>query len=173
MARWSSCAPLVLALLFGCSSSESTPTTSNSTSSGGTSSSSGGSSSTVDCRQKAGADTDEDCAAKTGTPRKLDCSLASETQQAVAAGCVLEKSGGSDVCCPMTVAGKAEQTVTGCAEPADTLTDSDCVGTPEARKLTCTTSSAQKSGVALGCRAEDPGESTDFDLCCPTNLRGQ
>jgi hypothetical protein len=171
MTRWSS-SVLVLVGVLGCSSSESTPTTSSSSTSSTSSSSSGGTS-TVACRQKDGADTDDDCAGKTGTPRKLDCSLASETQEAVNAGCVLEKAGGTDVCCPTTVTGTAEKTVSGCTEPTDTLTDSDCAGTPEARKLSCTTSTAQKSGLALGCRAEDPGESTDFDLCCPTNVRGQ
>ena len=161
--------PSLVGLLItaACSSGTTTGTSSGGLDSGGPSPSG-----TVACRQKDDADTGNDCAGKTGTPRKLDCSLESETTAAVAAGCVLEKAGDSDVCCPTTVSGTKEAKVSGCTEPADTLTDSDCQGTPEARKLSCASSTGQKAGIALGCRAEDPGQTTDFDLCCPTNVRG-
>jgi hypothetical protein len=125
----------------------------------------------VACRQKADADNNEDCVAYAGKSRKLDCDLPTQTDQAIAAGCVREKAGGSDVCCPTSVSGQTEVSI-GCTEPLDTLTDSDCAGTPQARKLDCTTAPLQQQGINLGCRAESPGSATDFDLCCPTHVRG-
>ncbi|MCC6667006.1 MAG: hypothetical protein IT375_24870 [Polyangiaceae bacterium] len=146
---------LVVGCLFGCSSD------SNGAQGSGS----------VSCRQKADADNNSDCTGFAGKPRKLDCDLDSQTNEAVAAGCVLEKAGGSDVCCPTSVSGHAEAQI-GCTEPGDTLTDSDCAGTQQPRKLDCTTSALQQQGLNLGCRAESPGSTTDFDLCCPTHVRG-
>jgi hypothetical protein len=147
---------ILIAALWGCSSGDS---------------SKGTGSSAVACRQKDDADNNSDCAAHAGKSRKLDCDLPSHTDQAIAAGCVREKDGASDVCCPPTVSGQVETSIA-CTEPADTLTDSDCAGTAQGRKLDCATSQQQQQGLALGCRAESPGSSSDFDLCCPTHVRG-
>jgi len=126
----------------------------------------------VSCRQKAGADTDSDCAGREGgRTRKLDCDSKAQSDEAIAAGCVAEKAGGNDVCCPTSVSGKTEVQLAGCTEPVDTLTDSDCAGTAQGRKLDCTTSAQQKAAIELGCRAESPGSATDFDVCCPTHVR--
>ncbi|MFO0568242.1 MAG: hypothetical protein U0263_21455 [Polyangiaceae bacterium] len=125
----------------------------------------------VDCRQKADADNNPDCAAHGANARKLDCDSEAQANAAVAAGCVLEKAGGTDVCCPTSVTGKTESTLP-CTEPADTLTDSDCAGTAQGRKLDCTSADQQQQGIGLGCRAESPSDPTDFDLCCPTSVRG-
>lgn len=130
-----------------------------------------GGSPSVGCRQKDDANDNPDCAGFSGKPRKLDCDLVTQTDQAVAAGCVPEKAGKSDVCCPTSVAGQTEVSL-GCTEPADTLTDSDCAGTAQGRKLDCTSSELQQQGTSMGCRAESPGSATDFDLCCPTHVRG-
>lgn len=151
---------LLLASLMACSSD-------------GSSGAGGGGATTksVSCRQKAGADNDDDCAGHPDQPRKLDCDSAGQTNEAIAAGCVPQEAGDSDVCCPLTVSGKTEITIA-CTEPADTLTDSDCAGTSQARKLDCATAAEQQAGIAVGCVPEDPGDVTDFDLCCPTEVRG-
>lgn len=131
-------------------------------------------STTVACRQKANADTDSDCAyAVGGRTRKLDCDTAAQTSEALAAGCVRQSPTDNDVCCPRSVRGMAEVSLSGCTEPADTLTDTDCAGTTNPRKLDCTTATQQRSGIALGCRPENPSRASDFDLCCPTHVRGR
>jgi hypothetical protein len=158
---------LVLVAAGACSGGS----TSGGASDGGTYVAETGASRTVSCRQKAGADTGSDCAGHAGKPRKLDCDTAAQTREALAAGCVEESEGDSDVCCPLTVSGQKETHVP-CTEPADTLTDSDCVGTAEPRKLDCESASAQATAIAAGCRAEDPGQEDDHDVCCPSNVRG-
>lgn len=162
-----SLATLLLAATFACSSG--TTTTGGAGGSSGTSGSSGAG--TVPCRQKADADGDDDCVSKIGMPRKLDCDVESEKQAAIAAGCVSESAGDLDVCCPTSVSGRPERRLAGCSEPVDSLTDSDCVGTPEARKLDCDTAAQQSAAIALGCRAEDESDATDLGICCPTNFR--
>ncbi len=135
----------------------------------------GGSTPPLACKQKPGADGNKDCAEKVGTPRKLDCSSEGDTKAALAAGCVLEKTGGRDVCCPTTVSGSfgggGASAFGDCTEPPDTLTDSDCKGTLEPRKIDCTSAGAQSAGIARGCRKETPEDATDFDLCCPLDVR--
>lgn len=138
---------------------------------------------TVACRQKDGADTDKDCAGRDGTPRKLDCDDATQQKEAIDAGCVAEKAGSNDVCCPTSVDGTKEsssggggnsggETSIACTEPSDTLTDSDCQGTSTPRKLDCVSAEQQKAGIDLGCRPEHADAPTDFDLCCPLSVRG-
>jgi hypothetical protein len=61
-------------------------------------------STTVNCQQKADADNNPDCAGHPGLTRKLDCD-ATETQNAVNAGCEPTSAGESDVCCPTSVSG--------------------------------------------------------------------
>ena len=139
----------------------------------GSDSGGGGGPNPIACRQKADANNNPDCAGHAGGPRKLDCSNQDQTDQAVAAGCVAEKPGGNDVCCPTTVTGQSEQAATlACTEPADTLTDSSCAGTNEARKLDCVSKSEQDSALAKGCRPEQASDPTDFDVCCPISVRG-
>jgi len=140
--------------------------------SGCSSDSSGGASpGGVGCRQKDDADGNKDCVSFAGKPRQLDCDVQSQVDEAVAAGCVLQKPGSTDVCCPTSVSGQREVSL-GCSEPADALTDSECAGTPQGRKLDCDTAQLQQQGIGLGCRAESPGSTTDFDLCCRANVRG-
>lgn len=133
---------------------------------------------TVACRQKDGADTDKDCAGRKDTPRKLDCDDATQQKEAIDAGCVAEKPGSNDVCCPTSVdgtkasSGGAGETSIACTEPSDTLTDSDCAGTAYPRKLDCASSEQQKQGLDVGCRPENPDAPDDFDLCCPLSVRG-
>jgi hypothetical protein len=152
LARTSMLAALVLTLASACSSSSKDSTT-------------------VACRQKATADGDSDCAGRGSKTRKLDCDTQAGTDQALAAGCELEKVGDKDVCCPTTVSGTPPTTSTlPCTEPADTLTDSDCAGTSQPRKLDCATTAEQAQGIALGCRKETPTDA--LDLCCPEAIRG-
>lgn len=127
--------------------------------------------STVACRQKDDADSDDDCSGHSGKPRKLDCDSDDQVDEAVAAGCEPEKEGSNDVCCPKSVGGQKEAEVE-CTEPLDTMSDSDCMGTDEPRKLSCSSSSAKMNGLDLGCRSEDPSDTDDNDLCCPTHVRG-
>ena len=117
------------------------------------SSSSSDGSGSVSCRQKADSDTGNDCAAHSGKPRKLDCSLVSETEQAIAAGCVREKEGDTDVCCPTTVTGKTEQKLS-CTEPADTLTDSSCAGTPLRVAMSQSTTTASQADTTSNFHTE-------------------
>ena len=137
-----------------------------------------GSADTLACRQKADADTGNDCAAHKGIPRKLDCDSDSAQQEALDAGCVAEKPGKSDVCCPTSVSGTPEssgggkETTIACTEPSDTLTDSSCAGTSHPRKLDCESAAAQQAGVDVGCRAEHADVASDYDLCCPLSVRG-
>jgi len=132
----------------------------------------GGGDDTVACRQKAGADGDSDCDGHGSKTRKLDCDSQEQTDEALAAGCELEKEGDSDVCCPTSVSGTKESATLACTEPADTLTASDCAGTSLGRKLDCVSSSEQNDAFAAGCAAEDAGDPTDFDVCCPVDVRG-
>jgi hypothetical protein len=60
---------------------------------------------TLSCRQKAGADGDKECATFSGKPKKLDCDTEENVGSAIDAGCVRQKSGSTDVCCPSTVNG--------------------------------------------------------------------
>lgn len=134
----------------------------------------GGGSSPIACRQKAGADTDADCAAKAGTPRKLDCDNETQTDQALTVGCVREKAGDNDVCCPTTVSGTTTPTSPGttvqCRQKAGADAESDCaaqVGKP--RKLDCDTAQQTQAAVAAGCT---PTKAGDSDVCCPTTVGG-
>ncbi len=142
-------------------------------------SSGSGSGSTLACRQKADADTTNDCAAQPGRPRKLDCSGSTETDQAIAAGCVREKLGDSDVCCPTTISGTPPggTTIGGppsgtsvlCKQKPDSDTGGDCAayaGKP--RKLDCDAAQTS-SALAAGCVRETP---TGSDVCCPTSVLG-
>lgn len=137
--------------------------------------STGSSSKTVQCTQKSGADGDKDCADKGASSRKLDCADAAQFAEAIQAGCVPQdpnSKSDNDVCCPTSISGKPESTGLTCTEPADTLTDSDCMGTPRPRKLDCVSAAEQNQGILLGCAPESPGNASDFDLCCPMDVRG-
>jgi hypothetical protein len=135
---------------------------------------------TVACTQKAGSDTDKDCAAALGKPRKLDCD-ASQTQQAVAAGCTQTNPGGSDVCCPLTVNGTPETTTTPtgtcttsyagswslagtCQEPTCTVAQSGC-----SVQVSCTNGTSL-SGTLSGSTASLSGTSRGQSLTCTASF---
>jgi hypothetical protein len=130
---------------------------------------------TLDCRQKAGADTDSECESHEGKPRKLDCNGTAQTDEAIAAGCVRTAEGSDDVCCPTTIKGtsstSAGTTTVSCRQKAGADADSDCAdqsGKP--RKLDCSSAADTDEAIAAGCVRESAGSS---DVCCPTTVSGK
>ncbi len=121
---------------------------------------------TSSCRQKIDADGNPDCVGQGNKTRKLDCRNTDTRDRALALGCVLQDPtdiGDNDVCCTTDINGI---TSLACTEPPDTLTDSDCVGTSERRKLDCVTQAEQDQAFSVGCRPENQ-DPLDFDVCCP------
>lgn len=158
---WTAGIVVALAVVFsGCSGSSTTTTGS-------------GASATVACRQKADADNNAECAGQAGKPRKLDC-VDDQTDQAIAAGCVRQKAGDRDVCCPTTIAGTpttpaVTPTTVACQQKPDADTGTSCASHPgKTRKLDC---DADQTAAALtaGCEREKAGGS---DVCCPTTITG-
>ena len=123
---------------------------------------------TVTCTAPEDTLTDSDCEG-TDHPVKLDCDTEEDSAEAKAAGCIAEDAGDLDVCCPSNVSGPKEVEVA-CYLADDATTDSDCEGTPQPLKLDCDTAADQEEAIAAGCRAEDAGQATDFDVCCPSGV---
>lgn len=128
------------------------------------------------CVQKATADGNTDCAGQLGRSRKLDCASATDHDQAIAAGCVAQKPGDVDVCCPTTVNGTAPSSSSSspatvlCAQKASADTDPHCSAFPgKPRHLDCDPSQTN-GALTAGCELDAPDSP---DVCCPTTVAGQ
>jgi len=136
----------------------------------------------LECRQKDGSDTDSDCTSMAGKPRKLDCDSGTQTDAAIAAGCVRTKPGDSDVCCPLTISGTTSTSSSGgctsgidgnwklsgsCGTTTCTVSLSGCTA-----QVTCETG-ASLSGTVNGSVASLTGSSPAApSLTCTATFSG-
>ena len=135
------------------------------------------------CRQKDDASNNPDCAAHGSMNKKLDCDSEAQTDEAIGAGCVREKEGATDVCCPPNLSGTPDTgaggasgaggagggTSVACTQKSDADNNPDCASFPDKpRKLDCDAAQTS-SAVAAGCVPQSSGAS---DVCRPTSVSG-
>lgn len=63
--------------------------------------------------------------------------------------------------------------IVSCRHQSDADGNSDCVGRgPDTRKLDCDNVDDAGYAMTFGCELQDPDDPGDYDVCCPTNVRG-